>query len=111
MVTNSTPKKPALNAAPYIHSFRTMLSGCNTVYLLISAASIRTAAIVTGFKQKITQNEAMTGREFCDLLEIDYDEIVAEQDQSRNVRFFLRELINVEQVRVSLRDLLRERNA
>jgi len=65
-------------------------------------------AIVTGFKQKITKEEAMTGREFCELLEIDYDEIVRarEQEQPANVRFFLGELVKIRQVRAILRGLL-----
>jgi hypothetical protein len=33
-------------------------------------------AIVNGFKRKITLQEAMTGREFCNLVNVDYDEIV-----------------------------------
>ncbi len=65
-------------------------------------------AIVTGFKNKITQDEAMTGREFCALLEIDYDEIVSDRqsEQPTNVRFFLRELTRIDQVKAILRELL-----
>jgi len=65
-------------------------------------------AIVAGFKQKIMKEEAMTGREFCELLEIDYDDIVHEREQEQpvNVLFFLRELVKIGQVKTILRDLL-----
>lgn len=47
--------------------------------------------IVEGFKRKITDQEAMTGREFCNLLEIDYEGIVAErkEHQDRNFDYFI----------------------
>ena len=65
-------------------------------------------AIVAGFKGRITKKEAMTGQEFCDLLEIDYDQIVDQRRRAQpgNVRFFLQELINIEEVRDILRELL-----
>ena len=69
-------------------------------------------AIVTGFKRKITKDEAMTGREFCTLLEIDYDKIVRERacEQPTNVHFFLSELVKIDQARDILRELLENRN-
>ena len=56
--------------------------------------------IVEGFKNKITIEEAMTGREFCKLLEIDYDEIVKtrQSDQKDNMRYFLEELSHIDDV-------------
>ena len=70
-------------------------------------------AIVAGFKGKITQQEAMTGREFCELLEIDYDEIVAERKkvQPANVRFFLAELVKIREIREALKQLLKNGDA
>ena len=58
-------------------------------------------AIYEGFKRKISKAEVMTSREFCDLLEIDYDEIVArrEADQEPNVDCFLKELTKIDEVR------------
>ncbi len=54
-----------------------------------------------GFKRKISLEEAMTGREFCDLLEIDYDEIVKIRtgDAEYNIRYFLAELLNIPEIR------------
>ncbi|MCY4418465.1 MAG: hypothetical protein OXB93_01290 [Cytophagales bacterium] len=64
--------------------------------------------IVQGFKSKIDIREAMTGPEFCSLLEIDYDKIVSQRQQhcSNNVSFFLRELLNISSVREEITKLL-----
>ena len=65
-------------------------------------------AIWDGFKRRIAREEAMTGREFCDLVEIDYDDIVEARraDGSDNVEFFLSELVKIDSIRLRLRDLL-----
>ena len=67
-------------------------------------------AIWDGFKRRIALDEAMTGREFCDLVEIDYDAIVEARraDGSDNVEFFLSELVKIDSIRLRLRDLLGE---
>ncbi len=64
--------------------------------------------ICEGFKNRITMKEAMTGREFSDLLEIDYDEIVdiRRADEPENVEYFLSELVKITSVRNRLRELL-----
>ncbi len=69
-------------------------------------------AIIAGFKNKIVLKEAMTGKEFCALLEIDYDEIVEvrKRDQPENIRDFLLELTKIVKIRNQLRKLLRTRN-
>ncbi|MCY4394463.1 MAG: hypothetical protein OXC10_04935 [Rhodospirillaceae bacterium] len=61
-----------------------------------------------GFKRKISLEQAMTGREFCELLEIDYDNIVAARkaDGPDNIEFFLSELARIEAVRPRLIELL-----
>lgn len=65
-------------------------------------------AIYDGFKQCIAIEEAMTGREFCELLEIDYDAIVEARrvDGPDNVEFLLSELVNIEPIRQRLVELL-----
>ena len=62
-----------------------------------------------GFKKRIALEEAMTGREFCELLEISYDEIVERRrpDGPDNIEFFLAEIIKIEPIRQRLRELLR----
>jgi len=65
-------------------------------------------AIYEGFKKKISINEAMTGREFCELLEIDYDQIVSERknEAPKNFSYFLTELVKIESVRNFLKLIL-----
>lgn len=65
-------------------------------------------AIYEGFKKKIAVEEAMTGREFCELLEIDYDDIVAQRmaHAPDNVEYLLTELVGIEGVRQRLVELL-----
>ena len=67
-------------------------------------------AIRSGFKNRINLQEAMTGREFCELLEIDYDEIVERRkaDGPANVAYFLEELVKIEPVRNKLNEMLAE---
>ena len=62
--------------------------------------------ILIGFKNRIDESEAMTGRQFCELLEINYDEIVESRkaDQPANVRFFIKELMKIDEIR----DLLKK---
>ena len=44
-------------------------------------------AIVNGFKRKITLQEAMTGREFCNLINIDYDDVLSFRQENQSVNF------------------------
>ncbi len=57
-----------------------------------------------GFKRKISVEEAMTGREFCDLVGIDYDQILALRaaDREANYDEFLEELLQIPSVRSDL---------
>lgn len=57
--------------------------------------------IQIGFKRKISLDEAMTGREFCDLVGIDYDSILALRaaDRQANYNEFLEELLRISSVR------------
>lgn len=58
-------------------------------------------AIYDGFKHKISLQECMTGREFCELLEIDYDAIVEQRqrDTQENFEYFVAELLKIDAVR------------
>lgn len=61
--------------------------------------------IVKGFKNAISKEEAMTGREFCELLELNYDEIVESRrgDGEENITYFVSELVKVRVVREELK--------
>ncbi len=65
-------------------------------------------AIWEGFKRRITREEVMTGPELCELLEIDYDAIVAVRraDGPDNMEFYLSELVIIEPVRRRLLEML-----
>ena len=53
--------------------------------------------IYRGFKEKIGMDELMTGRVFCEMLDVDYDEIVEtrKDDGYDNFNYFLSELLKV----------------
>ena len=57
--------------------------------------------IYDGFKRKIPLDKILTGRELCDLLEIDYDEIIRirKADQETNTKFFVSQLLKIESVK------------
>ena len=63
-------------------------------------------AIFDGFKRQIELSEAMTGQEFCDLLELNYMEIVQMRAQQgpENARYFLKELIGIDSARKILKE-------
>ena len=67
-------------------------------------------AIYEGFKKKVPLDKCMTGREFCGLLEIDYDEIVAGrgQDAPQNFQDFLTALLDIPEVRDFIHEQLNE---
>ena len=64
-------------------------------------------AIVAGFKRTVDASSVWTGSEFCELLGLDYDAIVAERraDAEANRRFFVQELCQIPSVRDILREL------
>lgn len=57
--------------------------------------------IATGFKGVFSREHIMTGRELCDILSIDYDEITASRkaDARDNVDFFISELLSVPDIK------------
>lgn len=68
-------------------------------------------AIHEGFKKKIALEETMTGREFCDFLEIDYDEIVRvrKEHASENFRTFFEELLGIPEAAKMIEELQNEK--
>lgn len=61
-------------------------------------------AIFDGFKRKITLEEAMTGREFCTLIGIDYDEIVRfrQEHAAENFRDFISSILETASTRAEI---------
>ena len=64
--------------------------------------------IVRGFKNKIDLEAAMTGRELCELLRLDYDAIVQgrKKNQAINMNFFIEELLKIEKVKALIEQKL-----
>ena len=65
-------------------------------------------AIVTGFKQAVTEEQVWTGREFCELMGFDYDAIILERtsDSETNRRFLVEQLLNIEEIRQITEEIL-----
>lgn len=64
--------------------------------------------VVDGFKRKIAFDEALTGREFCKILNVDYDEILnlRRDKQIDNFNFFVDRLLEIEAVQDAINDKL-----
>jgi hypothetical protein len=67
------------------------------------------AVIVKGFKNKITSDAALIGKEFCELFGLDYQEIIhtREADRKANLEHFLNELIANEDIAEKLKNKLK----
>lgn len=61
-----------------------------------------------GAKGLLPKGAAMTGKELCDELGIDYDEIINERkgEQPENLEFFLKELVKISEVKKELKKML-----
>lgn len=66
--------------------------------------------IIEGFKNRFTKEQILTGREFCDLLQISYDEILClrEQDATDNFQYVISELANIPEMRDCIKKQNRE---
>ena len=64
--------------------------------------------IVNGFKGRITRDEALTGNEFCELLEISHHDLVERRrsDCAANLSYFVDQLLKIPEVRDLLADRL-----
>lgn len=64
--------------------------------------------IAQGFKGVFSEQEILTGQEFCQILEIDYNEIIESRkvDQKINFEFFVRSLLNIPDVKEKLLAIL-----
>jgi len=57
-------------------------------------------AVYHGLKHKFPIDELLTGRQLCDLLGIDYDEIreIRKEDQEDNINYFVDQLKNIQEI-------------
>ena len=63
-------------------------------------------SIVDGLKKNITTEEAMTGKELCDLLGISYTNILEQRKKlaPENVDFFIEKLLEIQVVKDKIRN-------
>lgn len=87
------------------HHVSSLLPFTTSVHIC-SFNAVSREEVVKGFKHKISVQEAMTGKELCELLEIDYADILAKRqiDQLANLRFFLDQLLEIEEVHTYLKE-------
>lgn len=66
--------------------------------------------IVRGTKKRFTIEHVMTGRELCNLIGVDYDQINERrrEDQAANRNYFFRELLTIPEIREEIITLLDE---
>lgn len=66
--------------------------------------------IVEGLKHAFKPEEILTGREFCDVLGLSYDEIVESrtQDSEDNINYFCEELLKIGRVKDQLKEMLKD---
>ena len=72
-----------------------------TKYYICSFNQLDKEKIVLGFKSVFRKDEVMTGKEFCEILRVNYDEIVnlRKEDTIDNFNFVVEKLYEIEAVR------------
>lgn len=68
------------------------------------------SAIYHGLKKKISIDEILTGRAFCELLEIDYEEIISlrKKDGEKNMIYFIKELLRIDKIKGRIRNFIND---
>jgi len=76
-------------------------TGYKTTFYFCSFNQINKEAIVHGAKGRFDISHAMTGQELCNLLNINYDalKIKRQKEQPENLRYFITELLRIDEVR------------
>lgn len=66
--------------------------------------------IINGLKRRFKENQVLTGQEFCERIGLDYNLIRTQRtsDQAGNRKYFLRELLEIPDIRSEILDILRE---
>ncbi|MBE6144199.1 MAG: restriction endonuclease [Firmicutes bacterium] len=68
-----------------------------TNYKICAFNQLSKEKIKQGFKNEFTEDQIMTGKEFCDILSIDYEEIVnkRKEDAEDNFEYFIQEMTSI----------------
>ena len=90
-----------------LHQYRNLVSNAVpfTTRIYISCFDVDTKEEAhRGLKKKFAMNEILTGREFCNLVGISYDDIMRERtaDQQKNLEYFVREVIKIKPLRAMI---------
>ncbi len=82
-------------------------TGYSTNFFFCSFNQTDKQAIVYGAKGRFDISHAMTGRELCELLSIDYDALrkKRQEDQPENLRYFISELLRIDEIQKMIREL------
>lgn len=69
-------------------------------------------AIKTGLKNTFTEKEILTGKEFCKILNLDYDKIISARlkDAKDNLNYFVEELLKIDKVQKMIIDKINKIN-
>ena len=78
-----------------------------TSYYFCSFNQSNKEAIVYGAKGRFDVSHAMTGKELCDLLNINYENLrtLRQREQPENLRYFIGELLKIREVRQIIKEL------
>ena len=79
-----------------------------TTFYFCSFNQTNKEAIVHGAKGRFDISHAMTGRELCELLNVNYDalKIKRQREQPENLRYFISELLRITEVRQIINELM-----
>lgn len=84
-----------------------------TQFYICSFNQINKDLIVKGFKNEFSNSEVMTGKELCDLLNINYNDIlnIRKEDAIDNYLYFIKELYLIDKIRKLIRDIEKKKIA
>ena len=81
-----------------------------TRFYICSFNQLNKEKVVAGFKNVFSENEVMTGKEFCDILGIDYEEIVkmCKNDTADNFCYVVEKMFEIQKVRSQFSEKYRQ---
>ena len=87
-------------------------TGYLSSYFFCSFNQADKEAIVKGAKRRFSMEHAMTGRELCEILSIDYDRFRTQREstQAENLKYFLTEILNIPEIRRMIRAMLADKS-
>ena len=79
--------------------------GCITKFMICCFNQTSKENIIKGLKNTFKEDEVLTGKEFCDLLEIDYQQILIniEKDAIENTEWLINKITEIESVQKEMK--------